>query len=119
MNIRQLFLQHQAQTSDAPIAIEIVRASGNYLFDAAGKKYLDIIGGISVCNIGHCHPRVIDAIKKQAEQYLHVMVYGETIQSPQALYAKLLSDHLPATLDCVYFTNSGAEATEGAIKLAR
>lgn len=119
MNNRQLFQQHVAQTSPAPVALEIVAASGSYLYDADGKKYLDIIGGISVCNIGHRHPAVIAAITEQAAQYLHVMVYGELVQSPQVKYAELLAKHLPADLDCVYFTNSGAEATEGAIKLAR
>jgi acetylornithine/succinyldiaminopimelate/putrescine aminotransferase len=119
MNTRQLFQQHVAQTSPAPVGLEIVSASGNYLYDADGKKYLDLIGGISVCNIGHGHPQVIAAIKEQAEKYLHVMVYGELIQSPQVQYASLLAAHLPPSLNCVYFTNSGTEATEGAIKLAR
>lgn len=119
MNTRQLFQQHLAQTSPAPIGLEIVSASGNYLTAADGKQYLDLIGGISVCNTGHCHPAVVAAIKKQAESYLHVMVYGELVQSPQVAYAQLLASYLPAHLDCVYFTNSGAEATEGAIKLAR
>lgn len=119
MNIRQLFQQHQAQTSPVPIGLHITRAAGNYLYDADGKAYLDLIGGISVCNIGHGHPKVIAAIKEQADAYLHVMVYGELIQSPQAQYAHLLASHLPPGLDCVYFTNSGAEATDGAIKLAR
>jgi acetylornithine/N-succinyldiaminopimelate aminotransferase len=119
MNTRALFQQHIAQTSPAPIGLHIVRAEGNYLYDAKGIKYLDLIGGISVCNIGHGHPDVIAAIKKQADEYLHIMVYGELVQSPQVDYAHLLSQHLPASLNCVYFTNSGAEATEGAIKLAR
>lgn len=119
MNTRQLFQQHVAQTSPAPVGLDIVSASGNYLYDADGRKYLDVIGGISVCNIGHRHPAVVAAIKEQADAYLHVMVYGELIQSPQVRYARLLSEHLPAELDCVYFTNSGTEATEGALKLAR
>jgi acetylornithine/N-succinyldiaminopimelate aminotransferase len=119
MTNRQLFLQHVAQTSPAPVGIEIVRAEGNYLYDVDGKKYLDLIGGISVCNIGHRHPKVVAAIKKQADEYLHVMVYGELVLSPQLKYAQLLTQHLPANLDCVYFTNSGTEATEGALKLAR
>jgi len=119
MTTRQLFLQHNAQTSDAPIGIEIVHAEGNYLYDADGNKYLDLIGGISVCNIGHRHPKVVEAIKKQADEYLHVMVYGELVQSPQVQYAQLLTRHLPPQLNCVYFTNSGTEATEGALKLAR
>ena len=119
MNNRQLFQQYVAQTSPAPVGLEIVSASGNYLHGADGKKYLDLIGGISVCNIGHGNTKVIDAIKKQAEDYLHIMVYGELVQSPQVRYAELLAKHLPANLNCVYFTNSGAEATEGALKLAR
>ena len=119
MTNRQLFLQHVAQTSPAPVALEIISASGNYMFDKDGNKFLDLIGGISVCNIGHSHPAVVAAIKEQAEKYLHVMVYGELIQSPQVLYASMLASYLPASLDCVYFTNSGAEATEGALKLAR
>src|SRR5271156_1353163 len=119
MNNRQLFQQYVAQTSPAPIGIEIVSASGNYLYDANGNKYLDLIGGISVCNIGHCHPAVVKAIKEQADKYLHVMVYGELVQSPQVKYAELLASHLPENLNCIYFTNSGAEATEGALKLAR
>jgi len=119
MNQRALFLQHIAQTSDTPLAIEITHAEGCYLYDAAGKKYLDLIGGISVCNIGHRHPAVVAAIKEQADQYLHVLVYGEFIQSPQVQYAKMLADHLPPSLNSIFFTNSGAEATEGAMKLAK
>ena len=119
MNNRQLFQQYVAQTSPSPVGIEIINASGSYLYDADGNKYLDLIGGISVCNIGHRHPAVVDAIKKQADEYLHIMVYGELVQSPQVKYAKLLADYLPENLNCVYFTNSGAEATEGALKLAR
>lgn len=119
MNIRSLFLQHVAQTSPAPLAIHINKAQGNYLYDTDGQAYIDLIGGISVCNVGHCHPAVVAAIKEQAEAYLHVMVYGELVQSPQVQYAQLLTQHLPQKLDTVYFTNSGAEAVEGAIKLAR
>lgn len=119
MNTRSLFLQHVAQTSPAPIALHITDAKGCHLYDADGNQYLDLIGGISVCNVGHCHPKVTAAIKEQADKYLHIMVYGELVQSPQVQYAKMITDHLPANLDCVYFTNSGTEATEGAIKLAR
>ena len=119
MNLRQLFLQHVAQTSTAPLALEIVKAEGCELWDADGKKYLDLIGGISVANIGHRHPKVIEAIQKQLDAYLHIMVYGELVQSPQVQYAKLLTDHLPSSLNSVYFTNSGAEAVEGAMKLAK
>jgi acetylornithine/succinyldiaminopimelate/putrescine aminotransferase len=119
MNIRQLFQQHVAQTSPAPVGIHITSACGNYIYDDKHNAYLDLIGGISVCNVGHKHPRVVEAIKKQADSYLHIMVYGELIQSPQVQYAELLTQHLPEQLNCVYFTNSGAEATEGALKLAR
>jgi acetylornithine/N-succinyldiaminopimelate aminotransferase len=119
MNLRQLFLQHVAQTSSAPLALEIVKAEGCELTDTAGKKYIDLIGGISVANVGHRHPGVVEAIKRQADDYLHVMVYGEFVQSPQVQYAKLLTEYLPASLNSVYFTNSGAEAVEGAMKLAK
>jgi acetylornithine/N-succinyldiaminopimelate aminotransferase len=116
---RQLFLQHVAQTSTAPLALEIVKAEGVTLTDANGKKFIDLISGISVCNIGHCHPAVVKAVSEQASRFMHVMVYGEFIQSPQVQYAKKLAEHLPATLNSVYFTNSGAEAVEGAMKLAK
>ena len=115
----RLFLRHVAQTSPAPLGLEIVKAEGLYLYDRAGKAYLDLIGGISVCNTGHRHPRVVQAIKDQADRYLHVLVYGELVQSPQVEYATLLAAQLPPSLDAVYFTNSGAEATEGAMKLAK
>ncbi|RYE21978.1 MAG: aspartate aminotransferase family protein, partial [Sphingobacteriales bacterium] len=119
MNTRQLFQQHVAQTSPAPVGLHITKAEGNYIYDADGRQFLDLIGGISVCNIGHRHPKVVAAIKQQADEYLHIMVYGELVQSPQVDYAHMLAKSLPQQLDCVYFTNSGAEATEGAIKLAR
>jgi acetylornithine/N-succinyldiaminopimelate aminotransferase len=119
MNTRELFFRHLAQTSPAPLAIEIVKASGVTLYDAAGRSYIDLIGGISVCNTGHCHPEVVRALCEQAEQYLHVLVYGEMIQSPQVRYAQRLSGYLPDSLQTVYFTNSGAEATEAAMKLAK
>lgn len=119
MNQRQLFLQHVAQTSSAPLALEITKAEGALLWDASGKEYIDLIGGISVANTGHRHPKVIEAIKKQLDSYLHIMVYGEFVESPQVQYAQLLTAHLPATLNSVYFTNSGAEAVEGAMKLAK
>jgi acetylornithine/N-succinyldiaminopimelate aminotransferase len=119
MNTKQIFQQHLAQTSPAPIAIQIEKAEGTYLYDEKGKAFLDLIGGISVCNIGHSHPRVQEAIELQSKKYLHVMVYGELIQSPQSTYAKALIDHLPASLNNVYFTNSGAEACELSLKLAK
>ena len=119
VNERELFLKHIAQTTPSPLAFEIAKAEGCLLYDVKGKEYIDLIGGISVANIGHRHPKVIEAIKKQLDAYMHVMVYGEFIESPQVQYAKLLSDHLPSSLNSVYFTNSGAEAIEGAMKLAK
>ncbi len=119
MTNRQLFLNHVGQTSEAPLALEIVRAEGCKLFEADGKEYIDLIGGISVCNVGHRHPKVIEAIKKQLDDYLHIMVYGELVQSPQVQYATLLTQYLPASLNSVFFTASGSEATEGAMKLAK
>ncbi len=119
MNQRQLFQQHIAQTSDAPIGLEIVKAKGIYQYDKEGKEYVDLISGFSVCNIGHSHPKVVEAVQKQAAEYMHLIVYGEFIETPQVAYAKMLADLLPASLNSVYFTNSGAEATEGAMKLAK
>ena len=119
MNQRELFLKHVAQTSPSPIAFEIAKAEGCLLYDVNGKEYIDLIGGISVANVGHRHPKVVEAIKKQLDAYIHVMVYGEFVESPQVQYAKLLADHLPSSLNSVYFTNSGAEAIEGAMKLAK
>jgi acetylornithine/N-succinyldiaminopimelate aminotransferase len=116
---RRLFLRHVAQTSPNPLGLEIDKADGVYLYDTSGKTYLDLIGGISVANTGHRHPSVIRAVRDQLDKYLHVMVYGELVQSPQVRYATLLAANLPPSLDTVYFTNSGAEATEGAMKLAK
>ena len=118
-NNRQLFLQHVAQTSPAPIGLEIVRAEGVHMWDKDGKQYTDLISGFSVMNLGHGQPAIKEAIKKQVDDYMHLMVYGEIIQSPQVQYAKRLTEFLPPQLDCVYFTNSGTEATEGAMKLAK
>ncbi len=119
MNQRELFFRHVAQTSPAPLALEIIKAEGSSLYDVDGKEFLDLIGGISVGNVGHRHPEVIKAIQEQLEKYLHIMVYGEFIQSPQVQFAKLLTDNLPSSLNAVYFTNSGAEAVEGAMKLSK
>lgn len=119
MTNRQLFLNHVGQTSASPLCLEIVNADGCKLYDADGKEYLDLIGGISVCNVGHRHPKVIEASKKQLDDYMHIMVYGELVQSPQVQYARLLTNHLPASLNSVFFTASGTEATEGAMKLAK
>jgi len=119
INNRQLFFQHLAQTSDKPIGIEVASAEGIYIKDINGKAFVDMIAGFSVCNIGHSHPDVIKAIQEQIAKYMHVIVYGEFIQAPQVLYAKALTSLLPENLQSVYFTNSGAEATEGAMKLAK
>jgi acetylornithine/succinyldiaminopimelate/putrescine aminotransferase len=119
MNNRQLFFQHLAQTSDKPIGIEVASAEGIYIKDVNGKKFVDMIAGFSVCNIGHSHPEVIKAIQEQTSKYMHVIVYGEFIQAPQVQYAKALTSLLPENLQSVYFTSSGAEATEGAMKLAK
>lgn len=119
MNNRQLFLNHVGQTSQEPLALEIVKAAGSKLFDVNGKEYIDLIGGISVCNVGHKHPDVVAGIKKQLDDYLHIMVYGELVQSPQVQYATLLTQYLPASLNAVFFTASGSEATEGAMKLSK
>ena len=116
---RQLFYDHLAQTSDSPLALEIIKAEGIYLFDVSGKKYMDLISGISVSNTGHRHPAVVKAIKDQVDNYLHLMVYGEFIQSPQVKLAAALSGLLPGKLNNCYFVNSGSEAVEGALKLAK
>ncbi|HKG07310.1 MAG TPA: aspartate aminotransferase family protein [Pedobacter sp.] len=116
---RQLFLQHNAQTTLEPLLLEFVKAKGMYLYDPKGKKYMDLIAGIGVSNVGHCHPAVVNAVKEQAESYMHIMVYGEFVQSPQVNFAKALADVLPDVLNCTYFVNSGTEAVEGAMKLAK
>jgi acetylornithine/succinyldiaminopimelate/putrescine aminotransferase len=113
------FYKYQAQTSPNPLALEITKAEGSYVYDTQGKKYLDFIAGVSANTLGHNHPKVVNAIKAQADQYLHVMVYGEFIQSPQVELSKFLANHLPSSLNSVYLTNSGTEATEGALKLAK
>jgi acetylornithine/N-succinyldiaminopimelate aminotransferase len=116
---KELFLKYLGQTSPYPIGLEISRAKGCYLYDPSGKKYLDLISGFSVSNLGHSNPRIIDAICEQAGSYLHTMVYGELIQSPQVRYAKELVNNLPENLNQVFFVNSGSEAVEGALKLAK
>ena len=119
MTDRQLFLQHIAQTSDFPLGLEIERAEGIFIFGQDGKSYMDLISGIGVSNVGHRHPHVLDAIQNQLDKYLHLMVYGEYVQTPQTQLAHALTQTLPDTLDTVYFTNSGTEAVEGAMKLAK
>jgi len=116
---RQEFFRHIAQTSDEPMGLEIDRAEGCFIYTTDGRRYTDLISGIAVSSLGHRHPAVIDAIRRQLDKHLHVMVYGEFIQEPQSRFAQLLCSQLPGNLDRVYFVNSGTEATEGALKLAK
>lgn len=116
---RQLFLQHVAQTSQSPLMLDIERAEGSWLITTEGGRVLDLIAGIGVSALGHRHPNVMQAIDNQLQKYLHTMVYGEFVLSPQVELATLLTQHLPKSLDSVYFVNSGTEATEGAMKLAK
>ncbi len=113
------FKKYQAQTTSHPLALEVSHAKGTYIYDTNNKKYLDFIAGVSACSLGHSHPKVVSAIKNQAEKYLHVMVYGEFILQPAVELCKLLSENLPENLTTTYLTNSGTEAIEGSIKLAR
>ena len=113
------FYKHQAQTSPHPLAMEVSHAEGSYIYDEHKKAYLDFVAGVSACSLGHRHPKVVAAIKKQLDTYMHVMVYGEYIQSPAVKLTKLLAAHLPPNLDKTYLTNSGTEAIDGAMKLAR
>lgn len=116
---RELFLRHIAQTSPNPLMLEISHAQGVFLYTTDGKRYYDLISGIAVSNIGHNHPHVVEAICQQAQRHLHTMVYGEFVQAPQVRFAQALLATLPPKLDSVYFTNSGTEAVEGAMKLAK
>lgn len=119
LSSRQLFLKHIAQTSLSPMMLEVERAQGVFLFDKNGKKYFDLISGVNVSAVGHNHPLVVEAVKTQVEKHMHVMVYGEYLQQPQIDYATLLDSCLPDPLSAIYFVNSGAEAVEGALKLAK
>ena len=119
MNQRQLFLRHVAQTSESPLLVEVAHAEGSFIFDPDGKAYLDLISGIGVSNVGHCAPEVVAAVQAQAAKYMHTMVYGEFVLTPQVELAQLLSQNLPGSLDNFYFVNSGSEAVEGALKLAK
>ena len=116
---RQLFLRHVAQTSDSSLQFEIDRAEGIYFYNKSGKRYIDLVSGVSVSALGHGHPTVISAVKAQVERYMHTMVYGEFVQSPQVSYASWLVDRLPSALDNVFFVNSGSEAIDEAMKLAK
>ena len=119
MTLRELFLLNNAQTTDFPLLLEFERAAGVYMYDSQGRGYIDLISGIGVSNLGHSHPNVIAAIKDQLDKYMHLMVYGEYVQTPQVRFAEKLLSLLPENLQSVYFTNSGAEAVEGALKLAK
>lgn len=113
------FFKYQAQTSPQPLAMEISHAKGSYIYDKSGKAYLDFVAGVSACSLGHSHPKVVDAVKAQLDQYLHVMVYGEYIQEPALELSKLIASNLPGPLESTYLVNSGTEAIEGSLKLAR
>lgn len=119
MDKKTNFLRHMAQTSDMPLMLDVSYAEGHYIYDTASKAYFDLIAGISVSHLGHRHPKVAEAIKKQVDHHWHIMVYGEFIQQPQVNFAKKIADLLPEGLNSVYFVNSGSEATEGALKLAK
>jgi len=119
MNAKELFFQYQSQISENPIGLEISHAKGIYIYDKEGRKYIDLIAGVSACTLGHSNKKILQSIKEQLSKYLHVMVYGEYIQGPQIYLAKKLAENLPKKLNCSYFVNSGTEAMEGAIKLAK
>ncbi|WP_418983549.1 aspartate aminotransferase family protein [Alistipes sp.] len=120
MNIlRKQFLAHVAQTSPSPMLVEVARAEGAFFYTPEGKRYFDLVAGVSVSNVGHANPAVVRAVQEQAARYMHVMVYGELVETPQVAYAARLASLLPAPLESVYFVNSGAEAVEGALKLAK
>ena len=117
--LRKQFLAHVGQTSPSPMLVEVARAEGSFFYTPDGKRYYDLVAGVSVSNVGHCNPDVVRAVQEQAARYMHVMVYGEMVESPQVTYAARIAAALPAPLDSVYFVNSGAEAVEGALKLAK
>jgi acetylornithine/succinyldiaminopimelate/putrescine aminotransferase len=119
LNLRQAFLQHVAQTSDAPLAIAASHAQGIYIHTIDGKQLIDLISGIAVSSLGHSHPKIVAAVQAQAANYMHLMVYGEYVEQPQVRLAERICSVLPKNLNSVYFTNSGTEATEGALKLAK
>ncbi|MFI3265732.1 MAG: aspartate aminotransferase family protein [Rikenellaceae bacterium] len=117
--LRQLFFEHVGQTSDNPIGVEVSRAEGIYLYSPEGKRYVDLISGVSVSNVGHGNSAVVDAVCEQVKDYMHLMVYGEYVQTPQVKYAQKITSLLPEGLDSVYFVSTGSEAIEGAMKLAK
>lgn len=113
------FFKYQAQTTPHPLAMEVSHAKGSYIYDTSGKRFLDFVAGVSACSLGHSHPKVVHAVKEQLDKYLHVMVYGEYIQTPAVELSKFLAKHLPKPLETTYLVNSGTEAIEGSMKLAR
>ena len=117
--LRKQFLAHVGQTSPSPMLVEVARAEGSFFYTPEGKRYYDLVAGVSVSNVGHCNPAVVKAVQEQAARYMHVMVYGELVETPQVEYAARIASLLPAPLESVYFVNSGAEAVEGALKLAK
>ncbi len=117
--LRKQFLQHVGQTSPEPMLVEVERAEGVFFYTPEGRPYYDLISGVSVSNVGHANPAVVEAVCRQARDYMHVMVYGELVETPQVEYARLLAEQLPGKIDSIYFLNSGAEAVEGALKLAK
>ncbi|WP_297765987.1 aspartate aminotransferase family protein [uncultured Muriicola sp.] len=117
--MKQDFFSYQAQTTPHPLAMEVSHAKGSYIYDTQGKAHLDFVAGVSACSLGHCHPKIIAAVEKQTKEYMHVMVYGEYIQGPAVAYSKMLASLLPEPLETTYLVNSGTEAIEGALKLAR
>ena len=119
MILRKQFLEHVGQTSPSPMMIEVERAEGSFFYTPEGKRYFDLVAGVSVSNVGHANPEVVAAVQKQAADYMHVMVYGEMVERPQVEYARSIAELLPGELNCVYFVNSGAEAVEVALKLAK
>ena len=119
MGVKEFFITHQGQTTPFPLCIDVASSEGMYITDKSGKTYLDLVAGVSACTIGHCHPRVVKAVQDQTSKYMHVMVYGEFIQEPQLMLAKKLASLLPDTLNSTYFVNSGVEAIEASMKLAK
>ena len=119
MILRKQFLEHVGQTSPAPMLIEVARAEGSFFYTPEGKRYFDLVAGVSVSNVGHANSAVVKAVQQQASDYMHVMVYGEMVERPQVEYARRISELLPGELNCIYFVNSGAEAVEVALKLAK
>ena len=119
MILRKQFLEHVGQTSPSPMLVEVARANGSFFYTPEGKRYFDLVAGVSVSNVGHANPAVVEAVQKQAADYMHVMVYGEMVERPQVEYARRITELLPEDIDCLYFVNSGAEAVEVALKLAK